>query len=513
MKHLLFFLILTAGLSGLENNLAETKNGPVKGLEKSGITSFLGIPYAKPPEGELRWKPPQTPDPREKPLNAEKFGFACPQQESTLIGNVGAKQSEDCLTLNIWTPAKTKTEKLPVMVFLHGGGFYLGSSAQPLYDGRELAKNGVVFISLNYRLGPFGFLAHPELSAEGEAATSGNYGLLDQIAALKWIKENISEFGGDPENVTLFGQSAGGVSVLFLMCSPLSKGLFHKAIAQSGWAPRRLRPLKKEENSVLISAEEVGAIFLKKLKVKTIAEARKRGYGNILNAWTETQKDLLTGTTGAESSTINHVTIDGFVLKEPPYKSFLENNTDNLPFMAGFTEHEGSLFAGFTGIRKKKDYERYVWKTFGENSQKVLEVYPAYEDKEVHHSLTHLLGDCLFTDGAVQTAKLMSRKQKNTYFYIFTKLSNGFEKNGMGSFHGSELPFIFNSTLVSGKDHEFAEKLAVYWTSFAKKGDPNTVGLPEWKPFDMGTRNYLNLTDGFPPGTELPEEKLILFTR
>ena len=447
--------------------------------------------------------------------------------------------------LNIWTKAKKSGENLPVLVFIHGGGFYAGAASQPLYNGSEIAKQGVVLVSLNYRLGPFGFLAHPELSAEAvtsstsgsssasgtpttsgsssasgtptTSGSSGNYGVLDQIAALKWVKENISSFGGDPENVTLFGQSAGGVSVSLLMCSPLSFGLFHKAIAESGWAPKKLRPLKKEASS-LVSSEDIGTFFLKKLKVKNIAAARKCGSGNILNAWAEALKEFPAGGPGAGSGTINHLTVDGFILTEEPYKTFLEDKEANIPFIAGFTAHEGSLFAGYTGIKTRKDYEKYVRSLFGESGQKILEAYPVASDKEVYPMLTSLLGDCLFADGAIQMAKLSSRRQKNTYLYLFSALSSNFEKNGLGSFHGSELPFIFNSTTVSGldlseKDREFSKEVMNYWVNFAKTGNPNSSGLHEWKPFKLGMQNYIILKETFPSGIDYKQDKLQLFSR
>ena len=454
----------------------------------------------------------------EKTLSCEKSGFASPQPNSQLIGDIGAKQDEDCLHLNIWTPAKTAEEKLPVMVWIHGGGFYAGAASQPIYNGSELAKQGIIVVGINYRLGPFGFLAHSALSEENPSKTSGNYGILDQLAALKWVKENISVFGGDPENVTIAGQSAGGVSVSLLMCSPLSAGLFNKAIAESGWAPKNLRALKKTEGVTTVSAEEIGAIFLKKLKVKTIADARKRGYGNLLNAWAEALKDVPTSETNAASSSGKHVILDGYVLLDQPYKTFSEDRQLNVPFLAGFTEHDGSLFAGYMNIQTAKDYEKYVWKLFGEDATKILAAYPAGSNKEVYGALSSLLGDCLFADGALQAAKFASRRQKNTYLYIFSALSNSFEKNGLGSFHGSELPFVFNSTTVGGsglskKEKDLSQSIMKYWSNFAKNGNPNGEKLPVWEPFNLGTQSYIILKEGFPSGAEYKPNQMQLFAK
>jgi len=266
MKILLFFLLFSLNTFAFENDLAQTRLGEVKGFSKNGVTAFLGIPYAKPPVENLRWKAPVPMEKWDKPMSCDKFGYSCPQPESSFTINTGSKQDEDCLTLNIWSGAKSKDDKLPVMVFIHGGGFYLGSSAQPVFNSSTFAKHGVILVSINYRLGPLGFLAHPELSNESEIKTSGNYGLLDQIAALKWVKQNISAFGGDVNNITLFGQSAGGVSVSLLMTSPLSKEIFNKAIIQSGWAPKRLRPLKSTGDAAFPSMEDIGNVFLKYLK-------------------------------------------------------------------------------------------------------------------------------------------------------------------------------------------------------------------------------------------------------
>jgi para-nitrobenzyl esterase len=265
---------------------AKTSTGPITGEERDGVRSFKGIPFAALPVGELRWKPPQQTPPWTEPRACVEFGPACPQQGKDLYGPVG-EMNEDCLYLNVWTPAtEDGVGRRPVMFWIHGGGFLFGSGGKPVYDGAELAKRGgVVVVTCNYRLGPFGFLAHPALTAESPQHTSGNYGLLDQIAALQWVQQNIGAFGGDPGCVTIFGQSAGGVSVCALMASPLAKGMFHRAIVHSGSAPGNLHDRAAMESLGVEFAKRLGTDDLKAMRAKSASCNSTGGFARPLGAF------------------------------------------------------------------------------------------------------------------------------------------------------------------------------------------------------------------------------------
>ena len=307
-----------------------TKTGPITGDEHDGIRSFEGVPFAAPPVGERRWKPPQPVAPWTEPRACVEFGPACPQNGKDLYGPVG-ETNEDCLYLNVWTPAKSTNAKLPVMFWIHGGGFMFGSGGKACYDGAELAKRGdVVVVTCNYRLGPFGFLAHPALTAESPNHASGNYGLMDQIAALQWVQHNIAAFGGDPGCVTIFGQSAGGVSVCALLASPLANNLFHRAIVQSGSAPGNLHDRAAMEALGLEFAKRLGTDDLKAMRAKSADEllaAVKQGSGKV------------------GEGTQDHLCIDGYVLRESLQRTLAAGHHHSVPLLGGTTRDEDRLFA------------------------------------------------------------------------------------------------------------------------------------------------------------------------
>ena len=278
-------------MSSTTSKIIRTTLGPVTGIEIDSVSGYLGIPYAAAPVGELRWRPPAPPQPWKETRFMGNFGPACPQANVSLTPEL-EEMNEDCLNLNIWTPDTMPSKPLPVMVFLHGGGFARGRGSDPMYNTTFLSQKGAVLVTINYRLNALGFLSHPALTAESSLHSSGNYGLMDQITALIWIRKNISRFGGDPENVTLFGQSAGGASVIALMASPLAKGLFQRAIAQScGYAPAVIRHLS-DTRGILDGAESLGLTFAEKLgvagKENTLEEMRAKPWQEIVDAWEKT---------------------------------------------------------------------------------------------------------------------------------------------------------------------------------------------------------------------------------
>ena len=398
-----------------------TTTGPITGDEHDGIRSFKGVPFAAPPVGELRWKPPQPVKPWTEPRLCVKFGPACPQQGKDLYGPVG-ETSEDCLYLNVWTPAKNADARLPVMFWIHGGGFFVGTGGKPCYDGAELVKRGeVVVVTCNYRLGPFGFLAHPALTAESPNHASGNYGMMDQVAALQWVRENIAAFGGDPGSVTIFGQSAGGVSVCALMASPLAKGLFHRGIVQSGSAPGNLHDRATMESRGIEFAQRLGADDLKTMRAKSADEvlaAAKQGSGRV------------------GEGTQDHLSIDGYVLRESLQKTFAGGRQHNVPLLGGTTKDEDRLF--FAGL------------------QAVL--------------------------------KPVAAMQPKTFSYEFRRVSDYAAAKKLGCFHGIELPYLFRyfppMLKFNADDERLSDLMIGCWSRFARTGDPGWPAFPHVQALD-----------------------------
>jgi para-nitrobenzyl esterase len=401
-------------------------SGPITGEEHDGVRSFKGIPFAAPPGGKLRWKPPQPPTPWTKPLACVKFSPACPQKGKDLYGPVG-EMNEDCLYLNVWTPAKSASAKLPVMFWIHGGGFLFGSGGKPCYDGAELAKRGdVAVVSCNYRLGPLGFLAHPALTAESPHHASGNYGIMDQIAALQWVRKNIAALGGDPGNVTIFGQSAGGVSVCALMASPLAKGLFHRAIVHSGSAPGNLHDLA--------AMESLGVEFTKRLGANDLKAMRAKSPDELLAA---AKKN--TGRVG--EGTQDHLCIDGYVLPESLREVFAAGRQHNVPLIAGTTKDEDRLF--LAGV------------------QAVIQAMAAIQPKTFSYEFRRT------PDYAV--AKNLGCFHGVELPYLFR---------------------YFPPILQFNADDERLSDLMIgYWARFARTGDPNGGGAPAWPAYDATTQH------------------------
>ena len=421
-----------------------TDSGVILGTARDGVTPFLGIPYAAPPVGNLRWRPPAPAMYRNGDWRAEQFGSSCIQsqprsrlpwtEEFMTQGPVG----EDCLYLNVWTAAKNASAKLPVLVWIYGGAFTEGSSAIAVYDGAELAKKGVIVVTFNYRVGPLGFLAHPELTKEG--GTSGNYGLLDQIAALRWVQANIARFGGDPAQVTVIGQSAGAISVASLMRSPLAKGLFARAIALSG--PGLFGPNALGGNATLKEREEAGLAYVKAKGVTSLAELRALPASAFVPG-------AGAGSVNVPSSPV----IDGVILPAEPPPS-------QVPLMVGFVADDLGL-GGTTPDEKAAARERarvsmHVW--------------------------------------ALQQVKASSRM----YTYFFDRAIPWPAHPEFGAFHSGELPYFFHNLGKLNRpwepvDRKLAETVATYVTNFAKTGDPYAAGLPRWPAYDPATYTTMQL--------------------
>jgi para-nitrobenzyl esterase len=390
-----------------------------------------------------------------------------------------------------------------------------------MYNKPYLAKKGVVLITINYRLGAFGFLAHPALTAESPHHSSGNYAIMDQLMALNWIKNNIRQFGGNPDNVTIFGQSAGGFSVIALMSTPLSKGLFHRAIAQSGgYVSNVMRHVSSERNG-LASMESVGMGFVEKLAVKDrdnpLEELRAKPWQEIVTTWETAVQNKQTGTKVFGAWTLNHVIVDDYVLTKSPGKVFQSGRQHNVPFITGTTADEGTILSLLMNVGTLGKYSAYLERCFGPQWQKVSAAYSAESNSSGTWAVSRLLGDS-FVAGARATARNMSRVQPHTYLYQFAmqpkififQLANMKDwQKEYGCYHGAELPYLFHfmsSSKFKEEDMKLSEEIMGYWVRFARSGDPNGDGAIQWPAYELSQEKHLVLDIPISVGQHLNKE-------
>ncbi|MEO1524506.1 MAG: carboxylesterase family protein [Planctomycetota bacterium] len=495
---LTIFIAATANAD--ETAPISTHDGIIKGVVENGVQVFKGIPYASPPVKELRWMPPQPVEPWDGSRQCNEFGAACPQIPNSLYktGQTQLKMSEDCLYLNVWTPSLDKGKRLPVMVWIHGGGNVSGSGHQPTYDGANLAQNGVVLVTINYRLGRFGFFAHPLLSEESASGTSGNYGILDQIQALKWVQQNIQQFGGDPNNVTIFGESAGGVDCTVLMLSPLAKGLFHRVIAQSGTTlmSRRFLDRKSGEAS---SGHEAGELLvedwlgdsshsLSRLRSLTSAQLlRSQSGGGIPNP--------------RKNPRALGVLIDGYVLPEEPHVLLAKGDFNQVPLMIGMNTDESTLFTQKIRFFFPAGYRRMLGDHFPGSVEDVFSQYPGNSGKEATQSFKQLMSDSMFLQPGREFADYVSGHGAPVYFYVFGRTPPFAARAGLGAFHALEIGYVFenldaqNPRLFGATDRALSSKMSAYWRSFATSGTPNETDLPTWPRYDAKQAKYLHFDE------------------
>lgn len=445
-------------------------DGLLEGTFEEGLMVYRGIPFAAPPVGDLRWRAPQPPAKWEGVKQTIKFAPAPIQG-----GNPPSGKSEDCLYLNIWTPAKSSSDRIPVLVWIYGGGFGAGATSEKNYGGEKLAMKGVVMVSIAYRVGQLGFLAHPELSKENSNHVSGNYGLLDMIAGLQWVQKNIAAFGGDPGKVTIFGESAGGIAVSMLCASPLAKALFHGAISQSGgsFGPPRLTTFPGENLKRLSDAERAGQSYVEKAGVSSITELRKidadklpagRGLGM---AWP---------------------IIDGWVIPDDQYKLYEAGRFNDTPILVGYNSDEG---ASFSPPKTPEDYIAAVKTRYGKFADDLIKAYPVGSGT-IPKTARDLARDAAFGWHTWIWARLQSKMEKSKVFYYYFDQHpdnpEGSPRAGYGSPHGQDVAYVFKHLDASNPqttktDLEISEAMATYWTNFAKHGDPNGEGVPVWPPF------------------------------
>ncbi|MGB9067744.1 MAG: carboxylesterase/lipase family protein [Candidatus Acidiferrales bacterium] len=469
-----------------------TAAGPVQGTVEDGLAIYRGIPFAAPPLGDLRWRAPQPHAPWTDVLQAGKFAPACMQVPIVMpaLGLDALTVNEDCLYLNVWTPAKTPKDKLPVMVWIYGGGFTIGGTSLGQYDGKNLAKKGVILVSIAYRLGPFGFLASPELTRE-QSGHSGNYGLLDQIAGLAWVKKNIAAFGGDPHRVTIFGESAGGISVSMLSASPLAKGLFSGAISESGGNFGPEKPGDDNEGGAnmisLASAEKNGTGYLAKLGAASIADARKKTAEEVLKA----------SSPGLGGS---WPIFDGYVLLGDQYTLYQEGKYNDTPILIGSNADEGALFVAQTTAAA---YQAQIKAGYGGYADKILAAYPGDTDAHALRSARDMFRDATFAWPTWAWAQLQSKTGKGkVYVYYFSHrppYPDAPNFKDWGAAHGAEISYVFGNfpqqMPASDADKKVSDEVSTYWTNFAKTGDPNGSGLPSWPAFTDENQQVMKLND------------------
>lgn len=454
-----------------------TTSGPVQGTESRSpsVEVFKGIPYAAPPTGDLRWRPPAPAASWTEVRRCDQFGPRSLQKSD----RGGGQQSEDCLYLNIWKPRERVEAKQPVMVWIHGGGFTQGSGDQPSYDGTQLASRGVVLVSINYRLGALGFMAHPALSAESPHGSSGNYAILDQIAALRWVQDNIEKFGGDPENVTIFGESAGGTSVYLLTATPLSKGLFHRAILQSPWLdPAIFRDLKQKTDygpSVEAEGKEQVQKLLADLSDSEDVLAKLRSLpaneilDNIKQRWP--------------------VATDGWIFPKPPYQIYADGDQREVPVIIGTNRDEGTMFAprkAFGGTLET--FEQAMVERFGKDGKRVADFYAPDSKNDLWKVAVQQITDVWFVQPAREFARAMDDHGREVWMYHFTKPVWGW----MGAAHAAEIGYVFgNLPEPRPEDAALSSTFMDYWIQFAKTGDPNNQNQPEWPRFTTAEDQHL----------------------
>lgn len=469
----LVLVILVATSINYGQTLVETKVGKVEGYIQGGIHIYKGIPFAKPPIGDLRWKAPQPVQPWKEVKECTEFGpspiqnkpqpFLCWTEEFIAKPE---PLSEDCLYLNVWTPAKESTEKLPVFVWIYGGGLNSGSANCDIYDGKEIAEQGVVYVSLNYRVGVLGFMAHPELSEESGHNASGNYGFMDQLQGLKWVQENIEAFGGDPNNVTIAGQSAGSFSVNAQIASPLAKGTFQKAICQSGGI------LSGRLMQDLSSAENQGVKFMEHANAKSIEELRKLPAQTLQEF--STSPDM--GRFG--------VTLDGHFLPKDLMGHFKDGKQNQVKVLTGWVSGDANLFP--LGEVTTESFKKNATDNYSEKAKELLKVFPSENNEQALKSQQKLN---LLSFAGVPSYLLAKYMTKDVWLYEFTHVPT--DKPGFpnyGAFHTSEVPFALHTLdqwdrAWKPEERDLENKMSAYWVNFAKTGNPNGEGLPVWSSY------------------------------
>ena len=472
----------------------KVESGMLHGVSDAGVVSYKGIPYAAPPTGNLRWKAPQPAAHWSGVRSADQYGHDCMQLPfPSDAAPLGTKPDEDCLVLNVWAPAEPASSKLPVMVWIYGGGYVNGGSSPAVYDGSQFAKQGVVFVSFNYRVGRFGFFAHPALTAEAGSAPLGNYAFLDQIAALKWVQHNIAAFGGDPGKVTLFGESAGGGSVLTMMTSPLSRGLFQQAIIESGGGRDGLggMPRLSVAANGKPSAESSGLAFAQS---KGIAGSDAAALDALRKLPADAIVDGLNMASMFQAAkTYSGPMIDGKIVIETPQSAFLAGHQMKIPVMIGANSRD----IGFSFAKSMQE----VVAPFGANKDRALAAYNPDNSTDARVVGTRVSADLIMVEPARFIAQEVAASGQPAYHYRFSYVAASMRKEWDGAPHATEIPFVFDTVkaryeaALDPADEAIARTTNSYWASFAKTGDPNGADRPHWSPYARQTDIVMDFTN------------------
>jgi para-nitrobenzyl esterase len=478
------FAIAPFGLSQIQS--AKVSGGQLQGVVADGVASFKGIPFAAPPAGDLRWKSPAPAKAWTGIRKADAYASGC-MQDPGMVKMMGASAnvSEDCLYLNVWTAAKAATEKRPVMVWIHGGAFVGGMTGTPMFDGTKFAQKGVVLVSIAYRLGVFGFMAHPELSRESGKG-SGTYGIQDMIAGLQWVKNNIAQFGGDPSCVTIFGESAGGIAVGMLSAAPPAKGLFQRAISESGgsFAPPRIAEGAAGMNvESLKMGESAGENFLKKLGAADIKAARALSADQI-------QKAAGGGMGGGSSF---WPVADGTVLPGDPYELYEKGRFNDTPILVGTNSNEGGLF--MRGPMTAAAFEKQIRSGYGERADVMLKAYAHATDAEAARASADVFREFAFAWPTWAWARMQSQKGKGKAFVYYFDHRTPATPDGAN--HGDEVNYVFQNFRSPGgapsaEDLALSDLIRAYWINFARTGDPNGSGLAPWPAFTENDQRVIS---------------------
>jgi para-nitrobenzyl esterase len=508
-------LLTSLALSAAIRQPVKVTGGQVSGVpgKDASILVFKGIPFAAPPVGNLRWRAPQPVVPWQGVRKAEQFSPSCMQSIVEARGQwtyefmTHTEVSEDCLYLNVWTPAKSAGDKLPVFVYIYGGGFNEGSGAAPSYDGEGLAKKGIVMVNLNYRVGVMGYFAHPDLTRESGHNTSGNYGALDQLAALEWVKANIAAFGGDPGRVTIAGQSAGAMSVHDLIASPLAKGLFHRAIMQSGnngIAGAAAGPMMAHRT--LAEAEAGGVRFAEARGAHSIAELRAQTWQQLTApapAPTAAPGAPAAGR-GAGAGFSAAPIIDGYFLPLEEMQAVAQRKHNDVPVLAGANLGElGGMTGGGRGAAAAtaEAWQAQAQQQYGALAGEFLKAYPAANEAEIAAARADASRDRALSGLYLWATQRNKTSSTKAFVYLWDHTLPGPNSERLGAFHTAEVPYVLNTLYSSDRpftdaDRKAAAMMSSYWANFAKNGDPNGAGLPVWpavgdKPevFQAGDKN------------------------
>ncbi len=482
-------------------------SGPISGArtgERNAVRVYKGIPFAAPPVGDLRWKPPQPVATWTDVRRCMQFGPICPQKPypaGSIYVQPAQPQSEDCLFLNVWTAAKAADEKRPVMVWIHGGALTRGSGSLEVYDGTRLAERGAVLVTINYRLGPLGFLSHPLLSAESSHGSSGNYGILDQIAALQWVQRNIAAFGGDPKNVTIFGESAGSRSVCSLVATPLAQGLFQRAIGQSGGCFGPMQYLKEPRNG-FVPAEKLGENHLAK-------ELGSDSADDVLAAMrAKSPEEVLDAAARDPAQARTRGIVDGWVFPDEIYNLYADGKQNAVPVLVGSNADEGTSLIGAAGPTTAAAVIELVKKKYGAAADEFFEIYPVISDAHARAAYLQSFRDEWFTWEMRTWARMMNRAKQPAYVYFFSHEPPRPGIEQLGAYHAAEIAYVFDNLAKlpwesPEKDKTLAEAMASAWVRFASTGDPNGDALPKWEVYDAETEPYLEFGKMIQPGQHL----------